>query len=390
LRILTLCYEFPPVGGGGARVAHGLARQLVREGHEVHLLTLGYGGLPATECVDGIHLTRVRGWRARLEIARPHELASYLWAVRTPLRKLLRTHRFDVVHVHFLFPDGLLALLVPELHELPVVVTVHGSDVPGYNPDRFALLHRLLLPLWQQVTRNVDRIVCPSTFIAGLLTKRAPWIDPIIVPNGIDVDALRVDRPREMRVLCVSRLLERKGVQNLMAAIRLTESSMQAHVVGIGPYEPELEKIATPMGDRIRLLGWLDNASSQLRDLYETSEIFVFPSSVENFPVVLLEAMAAGLAIVAADIPSCREVLGDAAVFVPVADCAALARAIDRVAADKQWRQQLQSAARRRLEENFSWPAIARRYFDIFAATRAGQYSGTMNPKSAEAAPEIT
>jgi glycosyltransferase involved in cell wall biosynthesis len=193
-----------------------------------------------------------------------------------------------------------------------------------------------------------------------------------------------------MRILCVSRLLERKGVQDLMAAIRLTKDPVQAHVVGIGPYEPELEKIAAPMGERIRLLGWLDNASSQLRDLYETSEIFVFPSSVENFPVVLLEAMAAGLAIVAADIPSCREVLGDAAVFVPVADCAALARAIDRVAADELWRQQLQRAARRRLEENFGWPAIAHRYLEIYAATRAGHYSGTINQKTAEASPEIT
>jgi glycosyltransferase involved in cell wall biosynthesis len=370
-RILTLCYEFPPVGGGGARVAHGLARQLVRDGHEVHLFTLGYGGLPAEECVDGIQLTRVRGWRAHREIARPHELASYLWAVRAPLRRLLRTQRFDIVHMHFLFPDGLLTLLLPELRALPIAVTVHGSDVPGFNPNRFGLLHRLMLPLWRRVTRRMDRIICPSKFIAGLLLERAPWAAPIIVPNGIDLDALRVDRPREMRILCVSRLLERKGVQDLIAALSLTKCSLQAQVVGIGPYESQLEKSAAQLGQRIRLLGWLDNGSSELRDLYETSEIFVFPSSVENFPVVLLEAMAAGLAIVAADIPSCREVLGDAAVFVPVGDCAALAGAIDRLAADKVWRQQLQLAARRRLEQNFGWPAIAHRYRQIFEATRS-------------------
>jgi glycosyltransferase involved in cell wall biosynthesis len=373
LRILTLCYEFPPVGGGGARVAYGLARQLVRDGHAVHLFTLGYGELPDEECVEGIQLTRVRGWRARVEIARPHELASYLWAVRAPLRELLRTQHFDLVHIHFLFPDGLLTLLIEEIRDLPIVVTVHGSDVPGYNPDRFALLHRLLLPLWRRVTRRVDRIVCPSNFIAGLLLEHAPWAVPIIVPNGIDLDALRVDRPREMRILCVSRLLERKGVQDLIAALRLTKGSLQARVVGIGPYESQLEKSAAQLGERIRFLGWLDNGSSELRDLYETSEIFVFPSSVENFPVVLLEAMAAGLAIVAADIPSCREVLGDAAVFVPVADCAALAGAIDRVATDRVWRQQLQRAARRRLEENFSWPVIAHRYLEIFQATRANR-----------------
>jgi hypothetical protein len=72
LKVLTLCYEFPPVGGGSARVAHGLPRQFVREGHEVHILTLRYGDLPGNENVGGIQLIRVRGWRARLEIARPH------------------------------------------------------------------------------------------------------------------------------------------------------------------------------------------------------------------------------------------------------------------------------------------------------------------------------
>jgi glycosyltransferase involved in cell wall biosynthesis len=370
LRILTLCYEFPPVGGGGARVAHGLAKQFVREGHEVHLLTLGYGGLPAEESVDGIQLIRVRGWRARVEIARPHELASYLWAVRAPLRQLLRTQRFHLVHIHFLLPDGLLTLLVPELRDLPIVITVHGSDVPGFNPDRFRLLHRVLYPLWRKVTRRVDHIVCPSNFIAALLRERAPWADPIIVPNGIDLHMLRADRPREMRILAVSRLLERKGVQDLIAALTLTKCSLQAQVVGTGPYRSQLEKSAAQLGERIRFRGWLDNGSTELRDLYETSEIFVFPSRAENFPIVLLEAMAAGLAIVAVDIPSCREVLGDAAVLVPAADCAALAGAIDRLAADSVWRQQLQRAARRRLEENFGWPAIARRYLEIFEATR--------------------
>jgi glycosyltransferase involved in cell wall biosynthesis len=375
LRILTLCYEFPPVGGGGARVAHGLATQFVRDGHHVHLLTLGYGSLPDQEIVDGVRLIRVRGWRARQDIARPHELASYLWAVRAPLRRLLQTQQFDIVHMHFLFPDGLLTLLVPELRNLPVVVTVHGSDVPGFNPDRFGLLHRLLHPLWRRVTRRVDRIVCPSNFIAALLRERAPWADPVIIPNGIDIDVLHADRPREMQILAVSRLFERKGIQDLIGALTLTTCGLPAQVVGTGPYRPQLEKSAAPLGARIRLLGWLDNGSAELRDLYETSELFVFPSRAENFPVVLLEAMAAGMAIIATDIPSCREVLADAAVLVPAADRAALAGAIDRLAADSAHRQYLQRSARRRLEENFSWPAISRQYLEIFerccAARRA-------------------
>jgi glycosyltransferase involved in cell wall biosynthesis len=371
LRILTLCYEFPPLGGGGARVAHGLAKQFVRDGHRVHFMTLGYRGLPAMETVDGIGVDRVRGWRACHDLAHPHELASYLWAVRAPLRRLLRQQAFDIVHAHFLFPDGLLTLLVPELGRYPLVVTVHGSDVPGFNPDRFAVLHRLMRPLWLRVVRRMNRIVCPSDFIASLLQRHAPWAEPIIIPNGIDSGCFQPDRTGELRILTVSRLFERKGVQDLIGALPLMKHSLSAQIVGTGPYQATLEALAAPLGARTVFRGWLDNGSAELRDLYETSEIFVLPSRTENFPVVLLEAMAAGLAIVAADIPSCREVLGDAAVFVPPADPAALAAALDGLAADPERRRQLQRAARCRLVENFDWVSVARRYADVFAAARA-------------------
>ena len=362
MRILTVCYEFPPVGGGGARVAHGLARQFVREGHHVHFLSLGYGTLPVQESVDGIRLRRVTGWRARADITRPHELASYLWQAREPLRKLLKTQHFDLVHLHFLFPDGLLALLVPELCRYPLVATVHGSDVPGFNPDRFMVLHRLLRPLWQRVVRRMDRIVCPSQFIASLLLQHAPLAQPVVIPNGIDPRAeLSTNRRPELRLLTVSRLLERKGVQDLINALPLMRGAQSVHIVGSGPYQQQLEKLAAPLGERVRFLGWLDSGSAELQGLYETSEIFVFCSRSENFPVVLLEAMAAGLAIVASDIPSCREVLGEAAVFVRPGDLAALAAALDGLASDVERRSQLQHAARQRLDENFRWPITARR-----------------------------
>jgi glycosyltransferase involved in cell wall biosynthesis len=283
---------------------------------------------------------------------------------------LLRQQAFDLVHVHFLFPDGLLALLVPELARYPIVVTVHGSDVPDFNPDRFGMLHWLMRPLWRRVVRRMDRIVCPSGFIAALLQQHAPWAEPIIIPNGIDSGQSRPDRPAELRMLTVSRLFERKGIQDLIGALPLMQHPLSAQIVGTGPYQSTLENLASPLGSRIRFRGWLDNDSVELRDLYECSEIFVFPSRAENFPVVLLEAMAAGLAIVATDIPSCREVLDDAAILVPAADPAALAAALDDLAADPERRRHLQGAARRRLVENFDWVSIARQYLNVFAGAR--------------------
>lgn len=386
MRILTLCYEFPPVGGGGSKAAHGLARELVRQGHFVQLLTLGFRNQLASECVDGIHVRRVHGLRAHHDRTRAYELASYLMAVRRPLRALLRDGRYDVVHIHFLLPDGLLALLVPELRSLPLVMTAHGTDVPGFNPDRFRFMHRLLRPIWLRVTRAAGAIVCPSAYLQGLVQRAAPAARTLVIPNGIDPGGVRVDRPRTLTVLAVSRLVERKGLQNLIAALAHTTPALRAVIVGSGPYGDSLAAAAAPLGDRVAFRGWLDHHSTELRELYETCAIFVLPSRAENFPMVLLESMAAGQAIVTTDGTGCREVVGDAALLVRDGDIEQLAGVLDLLAADEALRTRLQRAARARLEQRYTWSSVARRYLALFEAQGAGVTSGAPLPDVTESA----
>jgi glycosyltransferase involved in cell wall biosynthesis len=112
--------------------------------------------------------------------------------------------------------------------------------------------------------------------------------------------------------------------------------------------------------------GWLDNRSPELRGIYDSSGIFVLPSEAENFPIVLLEAMAAGLAIVTTAGTGCAEVVGDAGILVPVRDSRAIARALKRLVDDADLRQTLGAAARKRIEDNFTWRAVARRYVEEY------------------------
>jgi hypothetical protein len=92
----------------------------------------------------------------------------------------------------------------------------------------------------------------------------------------------------------------------------------------------------------------------------------VLPSEAENFPIVLLEAMAAGLAIITTAGTGCAEVVGDAGLLVPVRDSRAIGRALKRLVEDGDLRQRLGVAARRRIEENFTWRAVARRYVEEY------------------------
>lgn len=366
MKILTLCYEFPPLGGGGGRVVHGLSRELVRAGHEVDLVTMGFRGLPEYEELDGIRIHRMPNLRRKTYFCTVGEAASYVLGALPTVRRLVREKQYDVNHTHFIFPDGLLAWVIKRSTRLPYVITAHGSDVPGYNPHRLKLAHELLRPLWGMVTRGAEQLVCPSLSLRSLVEARSGKIQVSVIPNGIDPGKFHPDRRKQNRILVVTRMLERKGVQYFLKAIEGLSLDQQVHIVGDGPYLPALKRMARQTETAIRFWGWLDNRSPEFADLFETSGIFVLPSESENFPVVLLEAMAAGMAIVTTKGTGCEEVVGDAALLVPPANPAEIRVALFRLVRDPALRGELGRNARRRLENCFGWQAVGRRYAELY------------------------
>jgi glycosyltransferase involved in cell wall biosynthesis len=368
VRVLTLCYEFPPIGGGGSRVVAGLSNELVRAGHSVDLVTMRFRGQPREELVNGVRVFRAECLRRSPSICSPPEMATYIARALPLAAGLVRRHGYDLNHTHFVFPDGVLAWLLKRLTGLPYILTAHGSDVPGFNPDRFTLAHRLLRPLWHRVVDGAEAVVAPSRNLANLIRRAKPEADPVLIPNGIDPGLLRPDRPRRRRILVVARLFERKGVQYVLRALGGMRHDHEVHVVGAGPYLPTLVALAREQSVDVQFHGWLDPVSSQLAGLYETADIFVLCSDIENFPMVLLEAMAAGLAIITTRGTGCDEVVGDAALLVDPGDVAGLRAALEALTRDAQRCRLLGRAARQRLLNQFSWASVARRYAALYDA----------------------
>jgi len=367
MKILKLSYEFPPLGGGGSRVVDGLSRELVRIGHEVDLVTMGFPGLPPFEIANGVRVHRVPNLRRRKHVCTAPEAASYFVSALKTVRRLTSENRYDLIHSHFIFPDGLLARSIQRSTALPYLITAHGSDVPGYNPHRLQAAHRILSPLWTRVVRNAERIVCPSESLRLLVAKKSGSEGNLtIIPNGIDPGKFRPDNPKGKRILIVTRMLERKGVQYFLKALERFPIDHEVNIVGDGPYLPTLRRMAKDQGNKVSFLGWLDNRSSKFQELFETSNIYVFPSEAENFPIVLLEAMAAGMAIITTGGTGCAEVVGDTAMLVPPKDPSAIREALSQLLSKPWQSKELGKAARKRLEENFSWPAIACRYIDQY------------------------
>ena len=274
--------------------------------------------------------------------------------------------RYALNHTHFIYPDGLVSLLAKMRSGLPYVVTAHGSDVPGYNPNRFKLLHRVLRPVWGRIIRGSSEIVCPSRSLQSLIRRQSPQARTAIIPNGFDPARLRPGLPKVRRILVVSRLFERKGVQYLLRAASGLDGCYEIDVVGDGPYLPELKRIASQVDAPVRFRGWLDNDSAELKELYERSSIFVLPSEAENFPIVLLEAMAAGAAIVTIRDTGSAEVVGESALLARPRDPDSIRRALVLLMSNPPLRRELGRDARERLEQHFSWNAVARKYLDLY------------------------
>ena len=372
MRILTLSYEFPPIGGGGSGVVKGLARELVRLGHTVDVVTMGFRDLPAREVVDGIDVRRVDVGRRTESKCTAREAFRYVVKTRPVVRRLLEEQSYDLVHTHFIFPDGIIAMAEAGARGAPYIITAHGSDVPGYNRKPFfKFVHPLLAPTWRRVTRGAHAIVSPSHTLAALIESMRPGTEVLVIENGIDVEKYRPLRKSD-QILVATRLVERKGVQYVLRALAGSRLGWPAIVVGSGEYQEPLKRLNEELGHPARFVGWLNNESPEFRELLETSAIYALPSDFENFPVGLLEAMAAGAAIVTTRGHGCEEVVGDAAELVtPGAEdaerCVAEIRsAFERLTSDRAYCAQLGARARQRLDEKFGWRVVARRYLDLY------------------------
>ncbi len=368
MRILKISYEFPPLGGGGSRVVMGLAGELVKQGHDVDLVTMGFKGLPRFEQVQGINVHRIPCIRLSESICRPPEMGTYLISALPTLNRLTSDNQYDINHTHFIFPDALLSSNLKRKTGLPFIVTAHGSDVPSYNPNRFIGLHKIMKPVWTRVVNDADMLVSPSRSLSELIMLQEPETPVKIIPNGIDIGEFDLSQRENNRVLVVTRMFERKGVQYLLKALDGLSISMRVDIVGEGPYLGELKKIAGGLttGVDIRFHGWVESDSQRFKELFESANIFVLPSESENFPIVLLEAMAASLAIITTRGTGCQEVVGDAGLLVDPLDWQAIQKALIRLYEDPGLAAGLGAEARERLVKNYDWRVVTDQYLQVY------------------------
>src|SRR5690349_14958758 len=233
MRILVLSIEYPPLGGGASPMIHAISKQYVHQGHEVTAITMHFKDLPVFEVIDGVEIHRVKCLRSNKHISYFTEHISFVFAARKFLKEYLKQHTIDICHAHFLVPTGLLARWLKKTYQIPYVITAQGSDVPGYNPDRFYFLHLFTSPFIRSIVDQSLNVVAPSRYLKSLIEKTTGNKTErlIHIPSGIDTDAY-IPADKKPIILSTGRLLPRKGFQYLIEAVSNSPFPFEVHICG--------------------------------------------------------------------------------------------------------------------------------------------------------------
>lgn len=302
MRVLVLIYEFPPVGGGGGRVAEDICRGLVQRGHEVCLLTSHLKGLPRREKREGMQVLRVPVGRRQAFKAGFIDMLGYVVSGFVPGLRLISRWKPDVMHVHFAVPSGALALPLSILTGVPYILTAHLGDVPGGVPDKTERWFKWVFPFTPPIWRAAKKVFSVGEFTRGLVWKSYA-IEAPVIPNGVDLDLLNpgeIKLGEPPRIMFAGRFVMQKNpLQVVRALSQIKDIPWHCVMVGDGPLRKDVEREINEHGliDRFTLTGWI--TPDEVIGWFARSDILFMPSLSEGLPVVGVQAVAMGLAVVA-------------------------------------------------------------------------------------------
>jgi len=374
IRVLHLLVTTSP--GGGPKHVFDLVSQLPRDEFEVVVAA------PR----DGVFYERLLDLGVTL-VELP---LSRLGVRHLPLTaRLVRRHRIDIVHSHGKGP-GLYGRLAARALGVAAVHTFHGIHYSSYSP----LGQRLYLALERWLCRSTRAIinVSASQEAEGLGLRLFAAEQSVVVVNGIDV--AEMDRavrsspirretlgigPDDFVLGCVSRWDPVKRVEILLEAVRRLASRVPRLVlllVGGGGEEARIRRIVAEMGlgDRVIFTGFLGSPAR----VYGILDLYVATSLKEGLPLAPLEAMCAGVPVVATDVPGHRDVVvrDRTGLLVPPEDSAALAEAVAGLVADPERRRLMGEAGRQRVRDHFGIRSMADRTADVYRAAVASTGGG--------------
>lgn len=350
MNILLFNFEYPPLGGGGGVMTSQIAEELATR-HTVHVITTRYRSVPSYEFLHGVHVHRVPVFgRTSMPTATFLSLITYAPSAFFRGLILTRKHAFDIINAHFIVPSGLPAFCISKIRNIPIVITLIGGDV--YDPSKGVSPHRHSLFRWiiRTMASNADAL----TAISHDTKQRAIELHGItkhieVVPIGLRHGAVSAISRESLGIgredfLCVSigRLVPRKGYDVLLKAWRHIPN---AHLIimGNGPQKEYLNSllVAYSLTKRVHMVGYVPE--DQKLGILQNANVYVSAAQHEGFGLVFLEAMDAGLPIIAANDGGQKDFLehGKNALLIPPLDAEKIAESLQKIIVDNDLRERM-------------------------------------------------
>src|SRR5262245_42506317 len=367
--------EFPPLGGGTGTVNRAMLQYFAQvQGLEIDLVTSALGKRSEKEVfAERITIHKVPVNNKNIHHSSNRELSAYAVRGFFQALKLHRKRNYNLCFAWSVVPAGAVALLLQKLTGLRYLVRVCGPDIPGFEP-RYQVISSVLSPLIRMTLHNAVAVVTKSEGEREMIRPLTRKADVTIVPNGVDLNVFQPGNPipndGPLRLLCVGRLIARKGQNHLIQAVkRLTDLGIDVTLDLIGEgderhaYESQTDKLG--LTSKIKFQGYVPR--EQIADHYASAHVFLLPSYNEGMSVATLEAMAAGLPLIITRTCGTQELVeeGINGWTHDWGNIETLTAHIKRLAIDRPLARQMSVCSRSRAEQ-FSWEIGAAAYLELF------------------------
>ncbi len=319
-----LTWEYPPrVVGGIARVVHDLSHRLIKDGHEVTVVTYKEGNVQDYEDDKGVKVYRVNNY-----MINPNNFIDWIMQLNFNLiskatELINKEGPFDVIHAH----DWLVAYAAKTLKDsfkIPVVSTIHATE-SGRNSGIHDEVQRYINDTEWMLTYESTEVIVNSNFMKSELQRLfgLPFEKINVIPNGVNLNLYNgVERDYNFRrqyaadnekiILYVGRLVYEKGIQNLIAAMPKVLNNYHDSkliIAGKGGMIDELRDEVRRLNieNKVYFTGYLN--LTQVTKMYKCADVAVFPSTYEPFGVVALEGMLSGTPVVVSDVGGLNEIV---------------------------------------------------------------------------------
>lgn len=376
MKILMLTWEYPPrVVGGIARVVYDLSHRLIKDGHEVTVITYREGNAPYYEDDKGVKVHRVDNY-----MINPNNFIDWIMQMNfnmvTEANKIIaKEGNFDIIHAH----DWLVASAAKTIknsYNIPIVATIHATEA-GRNSGIHDETQRYINDTEWMLTYEATEVIVNSNYMKSEIQRLfgLPFEKINVVANGVNLNKFTgIDRDYTFRrrfamdnekiILFMGRLVNEKGVQHLIAAMpKILAGYHDAKLViaGKGGMLDELraEADALGLGDKVYFAGYL--GGKDVERMYKAADISVFPSTYEPFGIVALEGMLAERPIVVSDAGGLGEIVEhrETGMKSYCGNANSIADSILELLYNPELYENIVRKAKAKVKNNYNWAKIA-------------------------------